>query len=1087
LPAGRFAVGAQAQSLTTEFLDGALDEVRVFTFAPGTFSTNDLLLNSSIVTTTSDSGPGSLRTTVANAPAGATITFAPNLSGQTILLTNGQITLATNVNIHGSTLASAIQLNGNGSNRVFYVNSGVTATLNSLIITNGQVSPGAGGDGLINYGTVTLNGCMVAGNGQQTSYAGGGIWNQGAMTVSNCTLANNSTRSGIGGGGIYNNGGTLTVDNSTLANNSGGRGGGIYNYSGTLTVNNSTFSINQAGVGGGIDNNGTLTVNNSTLANNSSGTYGGGIFNGGTLNLTNSIVSLNSGGDIYGSYSGSSNLVGVATINLAPLGNYGGPTQTMPPLPGSPAIDAGNDSVANFLATDQRGLPRLVGAHVDIGAVESGTPIPGYNYTVVTTTNDFTSELTNNGVALRAAVLYSAPGATITFAPNLSGQTILLTSGQIILSKNLTIDGSGLASAIQLNGNKQTRIFSVSSGVTATLNSLIITNGQVSPGEGGDGLINYGTVTLNGCMISGNGKQADNVSGGGLWNQGTITLNNCTLANNSSGFNGGGIFNNEGTLALNNCTLANNSSSGIYAGGGIYIYSGSLTMNNCTLANNSAYAGGGIYNEGTLNLTNSIVASNMNGDIKGTPNSFVNSLTNRPDIDLAPLGNYGGPTPTMPPLPGSPAIDAGNDAVTSFLATDQRGFPRKVGAHVDIGAVEFQMSPASFQVVTTNNDDTTGFDIGGVSLRKAVLYATNNATITFAPSLSGQTILLTNGQIVLTTNVTIDGSALANQVAISGNNASRIFLVNASVAATFNSLTIENGNDTSGVGGGGIIVSGSLTLTNCVVTNSTTTFEGGGIANIAGSLTVNNSTLAGNKGLYGGGIYSSGTLSVNDCTLASNSGSSFGGGVFTAGPMVANNATFANNRASSSSGGGISVIGGTLNLTNSIVSLNSGGDIYGSYSGSSNLVGVATINLAPLGNNGGPTMTMLPLSGSPAIDAGNDSVTSFLATDQRGSPRLSGAHVDIGAVEVQFVAANPNNPPVLQNAVWSATGGGTFQFAFTNVSGADFTALTATNVALPLTNWTVLGNIPEIAPGQYQFTDLGATNSPQRFYRVVSP
>jgi hypothetical protein len=55
------------------------------------------------------------------------------------------------------------------------------------------------------------------------------------------------------------------------------------------------------------------------------------------------------------------------------------------------------------------------------------------------------------------------------------------------------------------------------------------------------------------------------------------------------------------------------------------------------------------------------------------------------------------------------------------------------------------------------------------------------------------------------------------------------------------------------------------------------------------------------------------------------------------------------------------------------------------------------------------------------------------------------------------------------------------------VSGADFTALTATNLALPLTNWTVLGSIPEISPGQFQFTDPGATNSPQRFYRVVSP
>jgi hypothetical protein len=58
---------------------------------------------------------------------------------------------------------------------------------------------------------------------------------------------------------------------------------------------------------------------------------------------------------------------------------------------------------------------------------------------------------------------------------------------------------------------------------------------------------------------------------------------------------------------------------------------------------------------------------------------------------------------------------------------------------------------------------------------------------------------------------------------------------------------------------------------------------------------------------------------------------------------------------------------------------------------------------------------------------------------------------------------------------------------FSLLSGADFTALATTNLALALTNWTVLGNIPEISSGQYQFTDPGATNYPQRFYQVVSP
>jgi hypothetical protein len=62
-----------------------------------------------------------------------------------------------------------------------------------------------------------------------------------------------------------------------------------------------------------------------------------------------------------------------------------------------------------------------------------------------------------------------------------------------------------------------------------------------------------------------------------------------------------------------------------------------------------------------------------------------------------------------------------------------------------------------------------------------------------------------------------------------------------------------------------------------------------------------------------------------------------------------------------------------------------------------------------------------------------------------------------------------------------------FQFAFTNSVGALFGVLTTTNLALPMTNWTALGGVVEISPGQFQFTDPQATNSPRRFYRAFAP
>jgi hypothetical protein len=63
---------------------------------------------------------------------------------------------------------------------------------------------------------------------------------------------------------------------------------------------------------------------------------------------------------------------------------------------------------------------------------------------------------------------------------------------------------------------------------------------------------------------------------------------------------------------------------------------------------------------------------------------------------------------------------------------------------------------------------------------------------------------------------------------------------------------------------------------------------------------------------------------------------------------------------------------------------------------------------------------------------------------------------------------------------------GAFQFGFTNSVGALFGMLATTNLALPLSNWTALGGVTEVGPGQFQFTDPQATNTPSYFYRVRS-
>ena len=248
------------------------------------------------------------------------------------------------------------------------------------------------------------------------------------------------------------------------------------------------------------------------------------------------------------------------------------------------------------------------------------------------------------------------------------------------------------------------------------------------------------------------------------------------------------------------------------------------------------------------------------------------------------------------------------------------------------------------------------------------------------------------------------------------------------------------------------------------VSGNAVTNSGGGIENNNGTLMRYSSTLSGNTANNGGGILNyQGTLAVTNATLSANFATNNGGGIY-------------NN-------------GGALALANSIVAGNSsfsGTNISGSFSGTNNLTNGVPL-LAPLGNYGGPTQTMPPLAGSPAIDAGDDSVTSYLAADQRGYPRLSGAHVDIGAAEAQL--APSNNRPLLTNPTVQAGGvaGGVLSFSFTNVPDADFTVLASSNIDLPLGQWTLLGQMTQASPGQYQFSDPDATNYPMRFYQVVSP
>jgi Bacterial Ig-like domain (group 3) len=429
--------------------------------------------SSPVVTNTNDSGAGSLRQAILDACDGATITFDMNQVVSPINLTSAGLVINKNLTITGpgANLLTIQRSSAGGTPLfgIFTINGGTTVSISGLTISNGNTSTGGG---INNQGVLTLTGCRISGNSVNgTNSLGGGILNgttTGAttLTITNSTISGNSTNgSNSIGGGIVNSTGsgtaTLTITNSTMSGNSanggGNFGGGIYNSAGggtaTVTITNSTMSGNSASSAGGgiyIAGSGTVTVklSNTIVAGNTrSGPTPDDIQ--GTVDPSSSFNVIGTGGAGGLTNGVNNNQVGVANALLAPLANYGGPTQTLALLPGSPALNAGSNTLANNagLTTDQRGagFNRIVNGTVDIGAFESR----GFTVSATSGTPQSAVFGTAFGSALVATVssAFAEPiiGGQVTFTAPGSGASATFTGGVTTLV--VTINASNQASA----------------------------------------------------------------------------------------------------------------------------------------------------------------------------------------------------------------------------------------------------------------------------------------------------------------------------------------------------------------------------------------------------------------------------------------------------------------------------------------------------------------------------------------------------------------------------------------------------------------------------------------------------------------
>jgi hypothetical protein len=260
-----------------------------------------------------------------------------------------------------------------------------------------------------------------------------------------------------------------------------------------------------------------------------------------------------------------------------------------------------------------------------------------------------------------------------------------------------------------------------------------------------------------------------------------------------------------------------------------------------------------------------------------------------------------------------------------------------------VAALEDRRLPSTLTVMNAS-------DSGAGSLRAEIAAAKKNDNIVFDPSLDGQTITLTSGELSINTSLTVSGPGAA-QLTISGGHATRIFAVAADNQVALSGMTISNGTAPADDRGGGIYNLGKLTVSNCTLTGNLNSQGGGGAIFNEGTLTVTDSTFSANSAFDDGAIYADWktTLTLTDSTFSANSAFQGGGAIGSNGQSTVSDRTLSGNSAID--GGAIVAGGGSMTIDNSTLSGNTadpsrgvGGAIY-------SCIGTLTLRNSTLSDN----------------------------------------------------------------------------------------------------------------------------------------
>jgi uncharacterized repeat protein (TIGR02543 family) len=909
-----------------------------------------LLVTTLADTTNPADGMISLREAIAYSTAdsslGGRITFTPSLAGGTIILTQGHLELSDDIQIDGLG-ADLLSINANRGSRIFHIpGSRKEVAISNLTITNGWLKGGWGGAIFNEASVLTLTGLIITGNSIEHNWGavyGGGIYNdRGSMILTNVTINGNSV-SGDGyhiaaGGGIYNNSGNLTLTDVVLSGNSSGYGGGLFNQSGSVVMRGADVIGNSGGYGGGIYNgSGMLDAEDGEIANNNA-LYGGGLMN------SSGTVALKSG-----SVHGNSVLAGGTQVH-----SYGG-------------------GIFNG------GILSLT--HVEVTA--------------------------NNAKSTGGSA-------------NAYGGGIYHQIGVLDLAY------------VKIRGNS------------------VSTHAYYSSSHGGAIHIDSGTATVSNSEISLNTagifeRYGNSFCGGIYQKSGTLEVRNSTIVHNQA-------------------TTSTTRYSPAHAGGVYVVSGANALVCNSIVALNDLDDSRQIEGvvEGSCNLVgvDPFFVDAENGDYRLTGNSLAINLGDNAEAvdphgdpletDLAQqarivgervdIGAYEFPDATPAHETPSGLVNTLEDVVDR---TDGKISLREAVVYATVGdrsgVVRFE-SQLDGGVIT----------LGGKEIRvfgSCVIDAMQLSSLSVSGNQQSRVLYVGGGASVQISGLTISGglvtaSGYGSSARGGGiyNNHSQLTLSHVNVISNSVSATA----DCRECSGGGIFNRyGHLVLQHVGIVGNLandgssygySSAVGGGIHNDTGTVESRDVSFAGNiarstawsSTVQGGALYSSGNLTLSQTSICGNSvsiskvynSSAYGGGIFNAGGVMhAENIVVCRNTghgiysgsetvlvqatiSRNSSTGVVVPPNISATLVNSIVALNGGEDVSGSFVGRKNLVGVD-----PLFVDSGNDNFRLGI-GSLAINRGSnesavDAQGAPLAFDFAGESRIVGEQIDIGAYEFQ--------------------------------------------------------------------------------------